>query len=141
MGRIIAIDYGLKRVGLAVTDPLQYIATPLATISTPDVLAFLQNYVKQESVEAFVIGMPTQFNNQIPLLALPINQFIGQLHKSFSDKQVFQQDERYTSKLAIASMLEAGFKKKDRRNKANIDKISATIILQSFLNSYKRHLV
>jgi putative Holliday junction resolvase len=141
MGRIIAIDYGLKRVGLAVTDPLQYIATSLVTISTPEVLAFLQNYVKQESVEAFVIGMPTQLNNQVPLLAVPINKFVGQLHKTFPDLQVFQQDERYTSKLAVASMVEAGFKKKDRRNKANIDKISATIILQSFLNSYQRHLV
>lgn len=137
MGRIIAIDYGLKRVGLAVTDPLQLIATPLTTVATPDALAFLQQYTKQESVEAFVIGFPNRFDNRVSLLAAPIQQFINTLHNAFPGQQVFKQDERYTSKLAIATMLDGGFKQKDRRNKANIDKLSATIILQSFLTSYK----
>jgi putative Holliday junction resolvase len=138
MSRIIAIDYGLKRVGLAVTDPLQYIATPLVTVPTGDILSYLQKYLQQEEVEAFVIGIPDRPNNQVSLLLKPIKQFIGQLKKFFPDKLLFQLDERYTSKLAAASMLEAGFKKKDRRNKAHIDKLSATILLQSFLNTYKR---
>jgi putative Holliday junction resolvase len=138
MARLLAIDYGLKRVGLAVTDPLQYIATPLVTVPTTDIFVYLQEYLQQEEVEAFVVGIPNSLNNQVSLVLAPIMRFIEQLKKLFPNKLVFQQDERYTSKLAIASMLAAGFKKKDRRNKANIDKLSATIILQSFLNSYQR---
>ncbi|MFN7095322.1 MAG: Holliday junction resolvase RuvX [Burkholderiales bacterium] len=138
MSRIIAIDYGLRRVGLAVTDPLQYIATPLITVPTSEILNYLKKYLEQEEVEAFVIGMPYRLDGQVSLLMDPIKQFAGQLKKFFPSKPIFQQDERYTSKLAAASMLEAGFKKKDRRNKSHLDKLSATIILQSFLNSYKR---
>lgn len=141
MGRIVAIDYGTKRVGLAVTDPLQVIATPLTTIRTADTLAFLQRYVQREGAVAFVVGLPN-CNNTIssPLMAA-VTRFMNVLQKTFPAQQVFQQDERYTSKLALAGMIEGGFRKKDRRNKANLDKLSATIILQSFLTSYKRSLV
>ena len=140
MGRIVAIDYGLKRVGLAVTDPLQVIATPLTTIRTADTLAFLQRYVQQEGVVAFVVGFPKRLNNMASPLTAAITKFVDALQKTFPAQQVFQQDERYTSKLALAGLIEGGFKKKDRRNKANLDKLSATIILQSFLTSYKRNL-
>jgi len=141
MGRIVAIDYGLKRVGLAVTDPLQIIATPLTTVPTADILNFLQNYAKQEAVEAFVVGLPKSLNNTASPLVSVIAKFVSVLQKSFPAQQVFQHDERYTSKLALAGMVEGGFKKKDRRDKTNIDKLSATIILQSFLTSHKRNVV
>lgn len=140
MGRIVAIDYGLKRVGVAVTDPLQVIATSLTTIRTADTLAFLQRYVQQEGVVAFVVGSPKRLNNMASLLTAAVTKFVDALQKTFPAQQVFQQDERYTSKLALAALIEGGFKKKDRRNKANLDKLSATIILQSFLTSYKRNL-
>lgn len=140
MGRIVAIDYGLKRVGVAVTDPLQVIATSLTTIRTADTLAFLQRYVQQEEVVAFVVGSPKRLNNMASLLTAAVTKFVDALQKTFPAQQVFQQDERYTSKLALAALIEGGFKKKDRRNKANLDKLSATIILQSFLTSYKRNL-
>ncbi len=137
----MAIDYGLKRVGLAVTDPLQLIATPLVTVPTADLLSFLKTYLGQEAVEAFVVGMPSRFDNKVAELVRPITNLVQALRKAFPDQPVFQQDERYTSKLAAASMLEGGFRKKDRRNKAHLDKLSATIILQSFLNSYQRQLI
>lgn len=138
MSRLLGIDYGLSRVGLAVTDPSQYIASPLVTVPTTAVCNFLQAYLAQEEVEAFVIGIPSTQDNQETWLVGEIHQFTRRLKALFPNKHFFQQDERYTSKLAVASMVEAGFKKKDRRNKANIDKISAAIILQSFLNSYIR---
>lgn len=141
MGRIMAIDYGLKRVGLSVTDPLQIIASPLTTVPTNDTLAFLQTYVKKECVEAFIVGFPGDIkDNSLPII-VAIRKFIELLHKNFHEQQIFQHDERYTSKLAAASLVEGGFKKKDRRNKENIDKLSATIILQSFLGSYKRNCI
>ena len=137
----MAIDYGLKRVGLAVTDPLQLIATPLITVSTNDTLSFLQTYVKNECVESFVVGFPGDIkDNSIPIM-VAIHKFVELIGKTFPEQQVFQHDERYTSKLAAASLVEGGFKKKDRRNKENIDKLSATIILQSFLSSYKRNCI
>ncbi|OJW69981.1 MAG: Holliday junction DNA helicase RuvA [Candidatus Amoebophilus sp. 36-38] len=137
MARIVAIDYGLKRVGLAVTDPLQMIATPLITVPTPEVLAFLETYLQKEPVEAFVVGFPGDLKDRFAPIIIAIHQFIELLCKKFPAQQIFQQDERYTSKLALASLVEGGFKKKDRRNKANIDKLSATLILQSFLTSNK----
>lgn len=141
MGRIVAIDYGTKRVGLAVTDPLQVIATPLTTIRTADTLAFLQRYVQREGAVAFVVGLPNYSNKVSSPLMAAVTRFMNVLQKTFPAQQVFQQDERYTSKLALAGMIEGGFRKKDRRNKANLDKLSATIILQSFLTSHKRSLV
>lgn len=139
MSRIVAIDYGLKRVGLAVTDPLRIIATPLTTVQSMEVLAFLQRYVQQARVAAFVVGLPKQLHHRPSALAAAVSAFVDMLQQAFPDRQVFQQDERYTSKLALAGMVEGGFKKKDRRNKANLDKLSATLILQSFLTRYKRN--
>jgi putative holliday junction resolvase len=133
MGRIVAIDYGIKRVGVAVTDPLRIIATPLITIGTADALTFLQTYMGQEEVDAFVVGMPRHLNNTPSPMTAIVTKFIKTLQKTFPDKSIFLQDERYTSKIALTSMIEGGFKKKDRRNKANLDKLSATIMLQSFL--------
>jgi len=141
MGRIMAIDYGLKRVGLAVTDPLQIIASPLTTVAANDTLTFLQTYVKKENVEAFVVGYPTDVKDKNAPIIVAIRHFIELLRKNFLNQQIFQHDERYTSKLAAAGLVEGGFKKKDRRNKENLDKLSATIILQSFLSSYKRHYI
>jgi putative holliday junction resolvase len=135
MGRIVAIDYGMKRVGVAITDPLRIIATPLTTISTADTLTFLQTYMEREAVDAFVVGMPKHLNNTPSPMTVVVTKFIKTLQKAFPDKHIFLQDERYTSKIALASMIEGGFKKKDRRNKANLDKVSATIMLQSFLES------
>ncbi|MEM9417170.1 MAG: Holliday junction resolvase RuvX [Bacteroidota bacterium] len=133
MGRIMAIDYGLKRVGMAVTDPLQLIATPLTTVSTAEVLAFLQAYVAQETVETLVVGMPKRLNNTASPMTAVVTKFMRTLQKTFPNQRILAHDERYTSKLAAASLVEGGFKKKDRRRKANVDKLSATIILQSFL--------
>ena len=137
MGRIVAIDYGTKRVGVAVTDPLKLIATPLTTISTADILGFLQTYVEQEGVEALVVGVPKRLNNTASSMTAVVTKFIKTLQKAFPNKQIILQDERYTSKIALASMIEGCFKRKDRRNKAHIDKLSATIILQSFLASHQ----
>lgn len=138
MSRIIAIDYGTKRVGIAVTDPLRLIATPLATISTTETLVFLKQYIAQEEVEILVVGMPKHLNNSDSTMTAIVTKFIRRLQKAFPSQQIIAHDERYTSKMAAASMIEGGFKKKDRRNKANLDKLSATIILQSFLASHFR---
>lgn len=139
LGRIVGIDYGLQRVGLAVTDPLQIIATPLTTVRTADVWAFLECYVQQEGVAAFVVGLPKRLNHRPSSLAVAATKFVGILQKAFPAQEVLQHDERYTSKLALAGMVEGGFKRKDRRNRANLDKLSATLILQSFLTSYRRN--
>jgi len=135
MGKILAIDYGIKRVGIAVTDPLKIIARPLTTICTPDIWAFLQTYITQEEVEAFVVGMPKHLNNTPSPMTTIVTEFIETLQKAFPAQKIISQDERYTSKIALNSMIAGGFKKKDRRNKASLDKLSATIILQSFLAS------
>ena len=135
MGRILAIDYGIKRVGIAVTDPLKIIATPLTTVHTADVLGFLRTYMAQEAVDVLVIGMPKHLNNTPSPMTAVVTRFIKTLQKNFSDIRIIPQDERYTSKIALASMIEGGFKKKDRRDKASLDKLSAAIILQSFLAS------
>jgi len=137
MGRILAIDYGMKRVGVAVTDPLKIIATPLTTISTTDAFAFLKTYMEQEEVDALVVGMPKHLNNTFSPMTAIVTKFIQALQKLFPGKRIIPHDERYTSKIALASMIEGGFKQKDRRNKANLDKLSATIILQSFLEALK----
>lgn len=135
MGRILAIDYGSKRTGLAVTDPLQIIATALDTVRSHDLMEFLKRYAIQESLEAFVIGMPRNLDstdtNNTPL----VKGFIKQLKRVFPDTPIYEHDERFTSRMALDTMIAAGSKKSDRRDKSNIDKISATIILQSFLES------
>jgi putative Holliday junction resolvase len=133
LGRIVAIDYGQKRTGIAVTDPLQIIANSLPTVPSHEVLAFLLNYSTKENIESFVVGYPRQMNNTLSESVKFIDPFIALLKKKFPGKEVFLMDERFTSKMAVQTMIAGGVKKKDRQNKALIDSISATIILQSFL--------
>lgn len=133
MGRILAIDYGRKRVGLAVTDSLKMVANGLTTVSSKDIFNFLTSYLKKEDVECFVVGYPKQMNNQPSESIEYINTFIKQLKRKLPDIPVELIDERFTSKMAFQTMINGGLKKKARKNKALIDTISATIILQSFL--------
>lgn len=135
MGRILAIDYGQKRVGLAVTDELQLIANSLTTVHSKDIITFLKDYVNKEKVDCFVVGEPKQMNNQPSESAKFIEPFIKQLKKQFPDISIARTDERFTSKIASQTILTAGLKKKDRQNKELIDTISATIILQSYLET------
>jgi len=133
MGRILAIDYGQKRVGLAVTDVEQIIATPLTTVHSKDVIAFLKDYIKNEKVELFVVGEPKQMNNQASDSVKYIEPFVRLLVKEFPEIQVVRIDERFTSKIAHQVIMDSGLKKKDRRNKELVDTISAAVILQSYL--------
>jgi putative holliday junction resolvase len=133
MGRILAFDYGRKRVGLAVTDPMQIIASPLTTINPSEIEGFLQDYLEKEKVEEFVIGYPVQLNNKPSESVKYINPFIKRLEKLFPDKPLHLVDERLTSKIALQTIIDGGVKKKERRNKALADKISASLILQTFL--------
>lgn len=135
MGRIMAIDYGTKRIGLAITDPLQIFASPLGTVSTGEFDSFIDGYLKKEEVDAFVIGYPVQMNNTPSDSVRYINPFIKKLRDRFPDKQFHLADERFTSKMALRTMIEGGVKKKNRQDKSMVDKISAAIILQSFLDS------
>jgi len=131
--RIVAIDYGPKRTGLAVTDPMRIIATPLDTVPSVTLLTFLKDYDKKEGIELFVIGMPKTLSNEDSSNAAAVRKFILELEKAFPDKKIVQVDERFTSSIALDAMIAGGMKKKDRRDKANVDKLSATIILQSYL--------
>jgi putative Holliday junction resolvase len=135
MGRIIGIDYGKKRIGLAVTDPLQMFASPLNTVSPSEFHIFINEYLKKEEIDAFVIGYPVQMNNQPSESVKDINPFIKNLRKKFPGKLIHLVDERFTSKIAMQTMIAGGVKKKERQNKSMIDKISASIILQSFIDS------
>ena len=135
MGRILGIDYGKKRIGLAVTDPLQIFASPLNTVSPAEFDIFINEYLKKEEIDDFVIGYPVQMNNQPSESVKDINPFIKKLRKKFPGKLIHLVDERFTSKIAMQTMIEGGVKKKERQNKSMIDKISASIILQSFLDS------
>jgi putative Holliday junction resolvase len=138
MGRILAIDYGRKRVGIAVTDTLQLIANGLTTVSTDTLFSFLEKYVEKEKVAEFVIGLPKQMNNEPSESMKYITPFITGLRNKFPSIPVIMFDERFTSKLAQQTMLESGINKKNRQNKALIDQISATILLQSYLESSLR---
>jgi putative Holliday junction resolvase len=133
MGRILAFDYGRKRIGLAVTDPMQIIASPLTTVSPSEIESFLQDYLKKEIVDEFVVGYPVQLNNTPSESVKYINPFLKRLGKMFPDKPLHLVDERFTSKIALQTMIAGGVKKKDRRDKTLADKISASLILQSFL--------
>ena len=135
MGRILAIDYGQKRVGLAVTDALQISANGLDTVLVHEVLDYLERYTKKEEVEKFVIGLPKQMNGQESDSMQYIRPFVVGLQRKFPTIELVYVDERFTSVLAHKAMFEAGLKKKDRQNKELVDKISATIILQSYLES------
>ena len=135
MGRILAIDYGRKRTGLAVTDSLKLIAGGLATVSSHELLKYLEDYTSKETVERIVVGLPKQMNNQPSESMKYIEPFVRQLQKKLPEIPVEYVDERFTSVLAHQAMLEGGLKKKDRQNKALVDEISAVIILQSYLES------
>ncbi len=135
MGRILAIDYGLKRTGLAVTDPLQIIATGLETVETSSLINFLKNYFLKEVVEETIIGMPKKLNNQDSDTAASVKKFILIFNKNFPAMKISEVDERFTSSIAQQTMIAGGMKKKDRQVKGNIDRISATIILQSYMQS------
>ncbi|HEX7016701.1 MAG TPA: Holliday junction resolvase RuvX [Cyclobacteriaceae bacterium] len=135
MGRLIGIDYGLKRTGLAVTDPLRIISTPLETVVTAEVLSYLRSYVAREAVDAFVVGMPRTMSDADSPVAPQVKKFVEQLRQAFPEKPIHLVDERFTSSLAKHAQIEGGMKKKDRRQKANLDKISAAIILQGFLEA------
>ena len=133
MARILSIDYGKKRTGLAVTDPLQIIAGGLATVATCDLMTYLQSYVARESVERIVVGEPKQLNGE-PSENLPrVKQCVAKLRKTLPDIPVEFYDERFTSVLAHKTMIDSGISKKARQNKALVDEISATIILQDYL--------
>ncbi|KAA0990374.1 Holliday junction resolvase RuvX [Dyadobacter aurulentus] len=135
MGRLLAIDFGSKRSGIAVTDPLQIIATALDTVATHDLRNFIKKYSEKEQLEAFIVGMPKKLDNTDSENAARVNAFIKLLRKDFPEIPVHTHDERFTSSMALQSMISAGSKKSDRREKGNIDKVSATIILQSYMES------
>ena len=135
MGRILAIDYGMKRTGLAVTDPLKIISTALETVETTTLVEYLKKYFLKESVDEVVIGMPKQLNNQDSETAPAVRAFVEIFKKSFPEKPIYLADERFTSALAKRAMIEGGMSKKNRQVKSNVDKISATIILQSYMES------
>ena len=135
MSRILAIDYGRKRTGLAVSDTMQIIANGLPTVPTHELLDFIAGYVQKEPVERIIIGLPKQMNNEVSENMKYIEPFVRLLKKKIPEMPVEFVDERFTSVLAHRTMLEAGLKKKDRQNKALVDEISATIILQTYLES------
>ena len=138
MGRILSIDYGKKRTGLAVTDPLQIIAGGLSTIETKDLFDFLSAYVVREGVERIVIGKPTQPNGQPSENLVRVENFVNRWRKACPEVPIEYYDERFTSVLAHRAILEGGIKKKTRReNKGLVDEVSATIILQDYMNSIK----
>lgn len=133
MGRILAIDYGRKKTGIAVTDPLQIIANGLDTIPSAEVIAFLDKYMSTEVVDAIVLGYPTQNSGQESESMTYIRPFYNRLKNKYPQLPVEWVDERFTSKMAFQTMIDAGLKKSDRQNKELVDKISATIILQTYL--------
>ena len=134
MARILALDYGEKRTGIAVTDPLQMIASGLATVPTPELLNYLEDYTRAEEVERIVVGQPRQRDGRPSEVEGAISDFLSALAKRLPGIPVSRQDERFTSKMAARSLVEGGVKKKKRRDKAALDEISATLILQSFLS-------
>lgn len=134
MARIIALDFGKQRTGIAVTDELQLIASGLVTVNTKELLKYLQDYIAQENIERIVVGEPKQWNNTPSESEVLIQPFLKKLKETFPSIPIDRQDERFTSKVAFQTMVEAGLKKKQRRNKELIDEISATLILQSYLN-------
>lgn len=140
MGRIVAIDYGRKRTGVAVTDTLQLIANGLATVPSGELVKFLTDYVAREPVERVVVGLPKQMNNELSENMKYVKAFVAQLKRALPDVPVEYYDERFTSVLAYKAMLEGGLKKKKRQEKGLVDEISAVIILQSYLEHKKYQL-
>ncbi len=138
MGVLIGIDFGKKRTGLAHTDPSQIIASGLDTMDTPSVIPFLKNFQKETTIEKFIVGQPKHRDGKPSEVEHEILHFIDRLQKEFPKIVVTRQDERYTSKMALNSLIETGAKKKKRKDKGLIDEISATLILQSYLTSNKK---
>ncbi len=136
MSRVVGIDFGLKRTGIAVTDPLKIIAQGLTTLPTAEVLPFLKKYCAEEPVECFVVGLPLHPDGQPAQIAAQADAFAKQLRKNFPDKPVFRQDERHTSNEARRILLDSGTKKQKRRNKALVDKIAAALILEQFMQEH-----
>jgi putative Holliday junction resolvase len=134
LGRIVALDYGKVRTGIAVTDELQLIASGLTTVETSGLIPFLKEYARHEDVVLIVVGEPRQMDHSVSESEEYIKPFLQVLKRTFPDIPVARQDERFTSRMAVRSMVESGLKKKKRRNKALVDEISATIILQAYLN-------
>lgn len=135
MARIICIDYGAKRTGLAVTDPLQIIASGIGTVDTANLLSYLKNYFLTETVERILIGYPVNLDDSPTHATDIVKGFIKKLQKEFPSIPVTTIDERYSSKMASRAMIEMGMKKKERRNKRNIDEIAATMMLQEYLQN------
>lgn len=133
MGRILAIDYGMKRTGLAVTDPLRIIATALDTVNTADLIDYLKKYFQKEEVEKAIIGLPKRLNNTDSETAPAVRKFMETFKAAFPEKPIQAVDERFTSSMAQKAMIAGGMKKKDRQVKGNADKISAVLILQSYM--------
>lgn len=133
MGRILALDYGTKRTGVAITDELQMIASGLDTVKTPQLAAFLERYFKAERVELVLVGEPRQKDGSPSGSEKYIQEFLKEFYIKFPDMPVKRIDERFTSKIAVQTMIDSGLRKKQRRNKALIDEISATLILQTYL--------
>ena len=133
MGRILAIDYGIRRVGIAATDSLRIIASPLTTISPKDLIEFIKKYSQSDLIDQIVIGYPLKENGEPTDLTQHVDSLIRELSEEFPEIIISQHDERYTSKLAKRSLVQSGSKKKARKTKSNIDQISATLILQSFM--------
>lgn len=137
MGRILAIDYGQKRVGIAVTDPLQMIANGLETVASKDIWKYLSDYMQREEVDTIVVGEPRDMMNRPSDASRFVEPFVRKLRKTYPNMKIERFDERFTSKMAFQTMIDGGLGKKKRRNKALVDTISATLILQSYLESVK----
>lgn len=135
MGRVLGIDYGRKRTGIAVTDPLQIVANNLATVPTHTLMQFIKEYVGRETVDRIVVGQPSQLNGEPSESMKYITPFVSRLKKELPDISIVMYDERFTSTIAHQAMIEGGLKKSDRRDKARVDAIAATIILNDFLKS------
>ena len=135
MGRIMGIDYGRKRTGVAVTDPLRIIAGNLATVPTHTLMQFIKDYMQREPVERIVIGQPSQLNGQPSESMKYITPFVNRLRKELPDVPIVMYDERFTSAIAHQAMIDGGMKKSDRRDKSRVDAIAATIILNDYLQS------
>jgi putative Holliday junction resolvase len=138
MPRIMAIDYGLKRTGIAVTDPLQIIASGLTTVESPKLIAFLKDYFKKETVEMLLVGEPKNWDDSDTHATPLVRALLLRLQKEFPDMPLLTVDERYTSKMASRAMIDMGLKKKQRQNKALVDEIAATIMLQEYLEKHQR---
>jgi putative Holliday junction resolvase len=135
MSRILGIDYGTKRTGIAVTDPLQIIASGLTTVATQELFDFIEKYLKEEEVEAFVVGEPLYPDGNPAQIAPHVKGFVNKLRKLYPDLPVHMQDERYTSEAAKQVILQSGANRKKRQDKALVDKVSAALILEDYLNS------